>query len=91
MTKWDKDHLGDIIRGKGDWFNAHLLRLIANKADRDALEKLHQIYPEQVEAVYERQNGRPFVPSVEKLEDHQRVVTMADGSRRVMGTGAIMP
>lgn len=61
MSDWDKEHLGEILSGYGDWFNARLLRLIS-KADRPEMEKLHQVFPRQVELVYERQNGKPFVP-----------------------------
>lgn len=62
MSDWDKENLGQILMGHGDWFDARLLRLIS-KADRPEMEKLHQVFPEHVEAVYERQNGKPFVPS----------------------------
>jgi len=52
LSEHDKEHIGDIIAGYGDWFSAHLLRLI-RKADKINREKLRQVFPEHVEA-YER-------------------------------------
>lgn len=58
MTEFDKANVGAIIAGEGDWFNAHLLRLIA-KADRPNKERLRVLYPEQV-AAYEAWFNAPL-------------------------------
>lgn len=47
----DKERVGEILRGEGDWFSAHLFRLIA-KADRANYAILKKAYPEHV-AAYE--------------------------------------
>lgn len=48
----DIEHMDDIIhRDYGDWFSAHLLRLI-HKADLGNRELLRKVYPKHVE-VYE--------------------------------------
>ena len=49
-SDYDKEHVGDILRGEGDWFGAHLFRLIA-KADRANYAILKRAYPEHVAAV----------------------------------------
>jgi hypothetical protein len=51
ISEYDRAHVGDILRGNGDWFSAHLLRLLA-KADRDNREALRLVFPEHV-AAYE--------------------------------------
>lgn len=51
MTDFDRTRVAEIIAGEGDWYNAHLLRLIS-KADRLNRSLLRTIYPEQV-AAYE--------------------------------------
>lgn len=45
MSKYDIDNISDILSGKGDWFNANLLRLIA-QADEDNLQRLASAFPE---------------------------------------------
>ncbi len=47
----DKGRVGEILRGEGDWYGAHLFRLIA-KADRANYAILKKAYPEHV-AAYE--------------------------------------
>jgi len=50
MSQWDKNNIkGIVFYGEGDWFGAHLLRLI-HKADRYNRERLRIGFPEQVEA-----------------------------------------
>lgn len=49
----DRAHIGRIIAdGYGDWFTAHLLRLI-KKADAENRTRLATLYPEEVAAVIE--------------------------------------
>lgn len=52
LTKYDLDHMDDIMRGHGTWFSAMLMRLI-DKADFENTEKLRAVYPEHV-MIYER-------------------------------------
>lgn len=56
MTEHDKRIIDKIASGHGDWFTAHLIRLIL-KADVTNRFKLHQVYPEEVEAVIAYQDG----------------------------------
>lgn len=63
MTEFDKANVGYIIAGGGDWFDAHLLRLIS-KADRMNRERLRSIYPEQV-AAYETWFDAPAEAAVD--------------------------
>ncbi len=48
---FDKGCVGEILRGKGDWFGARLFRLIQH-ADRGNYAILKKAYPEHV-AAYE--------------------------------------
>lgn len=57
LSKFDIDHIDEIIAGKlGDWFSADLLRLI-RKADLENRELLRQVYPEHVAAYEEWYRG----------------------------------
>jgi len=57
LTAHDKQNIEAIIAGKhGDWFTAHLLRLI-KKADTTNREKLRREWPDEVEAVERWENG----------------------------------
>ena len=48
LSEFDRIHVLYVMR-EGDWFSAHLLRLI-NKADHANREKIREIYPEHVAA-----------------------------------------
>ena len=52
MSDYDKANISAILAGDGDWYAAHLIRLIA-KADRNNLSLLASVYPEEVQAVLE--------------------------------------
>ena len=52
MSDYDRQSIGIIIAGHGDWYGAYLIRLIA-KADRNNLRLLARVYPEEVRAVLE--------------------------------------
>lgn len=52
ISEYDREHMADILAGHGDWFTAHLLRLIA-KADALNRAKLRSVYTEEVEAFEE--------------------------------------
>lgn len=52
ISDFDREHIGDIVAGNGDWFTAELLRLIA-KADNNNRELLRKAFPEEV-AAYEQ-------------------------------------
>jgi hypothetical protein len=59
ISDFDRAHIADILAGEGDWFTAHLLRLIA-KADAMNRAKLKFMYSEEVEAFEEwEQRGAP--------------------------------
>jgi len=57
MSDYDRENIINILAGDGDWYAAHLIRLIA-KADRNNLGKLARVYPEEVKAVLERLGDR---------------------------------
>jgi hypothetical protein len=52
LSKYDEDHIDQILRGHGDWFSAHLLRLCA-KADVNNLELIRRGFPDHV-ALWEK-------------------------------------
>ena len=53
ISNHDREHIADIIADRhGDWFTAHLLRLI-KKADSTNRAKLAILYHEEVQAVQE--------------------------------------
>ena len=56
ISEHDKAHMDDIMAGRGTWFSAELLRLIA-KADLTNRDKLRQVFPEHVEAYEKWFNG----------------------------------
>ena len=47
ISEFDKNNVGQIIRGHGDWFGAKLLRLIRD-ADDINIEKLREAFPGHV-------------------------------------------
>lgn len=49
ISQFDRTHMKEIIAGEGDWFTAHLLRLIA-KADAKNRAWLGETFPDEVEA-----------------------------------------
>ncbi len=53
VSKYDSDHFDEILQGHGDWFHAHLFRLIA-KADYINIERLRAGFPEEVEFYEEK-------------------------------------
>ena len=56
ISEFDKRHIGQIIRGHGDWFGAKLLRLIRD-ADDINIEKLREAFPEHVKAYEDWRHG----------------------------------
>lgn len=50
LSEWDRDHVTEIMWGEGDWFTAHLLRLIL-KADDANTAKIAQVFPDEVALV----------------------------------------
>lgn len=66
ISDYDREHLGDIIAGHGDWFTAQLLRLM-HKADSENFMKLAVSFPKEALAYtkwYETRN-LAVVPSDE--------------------------
>jgi len=59
ISKFDREHIQEILSGLGDWFSAHLIRLI-NHADANNKEILRGVYPEHVEAYEDWYNSRGF-------------------------------
>lgn len=55
-SEYDRAHVGEILGGRGDWFGAKLLRLIA-KADSDNRERLRLAFPEHVNLYESWLNG----------------------------------
>lgn len=56
LSQHDKEHIGEILAGYGDWFSADLIRLIC-KADGGNRGKLQSVYPEHVQAYLDYYNG----------------------------------
>ncbi len=52
LSEFDRENIDHILGGKGDWFSAGLIRLIA-KADGLNRERLRRGFPEAV-AAFER-------------------------------------
>lgn len=50
ISDYDKENIGEIAGGKGEWFGAHLIRLVI-KADTTNRERLRAGFPSVVEAV----------------------------------------
>ena len=70
LSDYDRQVLGDIVAGHGDWFTAHLLRLIA-KADNENRDRIRAGFPEEV-AAYEwwhsHGEDEPIPPREELLQ-----------------------
>jgi hypothetical protein len=49
ISEYDRTHVGMLVAGSGNWFSAHLLRLIA-KADAGNRERLRLGFPGHVAA-----------------------------------------
>ena len=49
LSQFDKENVGAILQGHGDWFSAQLLRLIA-RADWDNRAKIALVYPDHFKA-----------------------------------------
>lgn len=63
ISQHDREHMQELLAGYGDWFSAHLLRLIA-KCDKDNLETLRSVYPDHVEAYEQwKGNSNPVMPT----------------------------
>lgn len=63
MSKYDRKNVGSLLSGEGDWFTAHLFRLIA-KADNSNRARLHIAFPDEVDLVSNylgRHRGTPTV------------------------------
>ena len=56
ISEWDREHMDEIIGGEGDWFTAHLLRLM-NKADAENRAILGILYPNEYMAFLEWKSG----------------------------------
>ena len=67
MNPFDTEHMDEILHGYGDWFTAHLFRLIA-KADESNTRQLAKAFPQQVEAVC-KHLGRPIPQPIYLDED----------------------
>ncbi len=39
LSEFDRQNIGEIVAGHGDWFSAYLLRLCAKADQRPAVEK----------------------------------------------------
>lgn len=49
ISEHDRENIDAIMKGYGDWFTAHLLRL-CHKADHQNLAKIRLGFPETVQA-----------------------------------------
>lgn len=57
ISDYDKEHIGEIIAGHGDWFTAQLLRLM-HKADSENFAKLAVCFPKEALAYSKWCEGR---------------------------------
>jgi hypothetical protein len=48
VSEYDRAHMGEIMMGEGDWFSAHLFRLM-HRCDPTNFAKLQQVYPEHAQ------------------------------------------
>jgi len=54
MSEYDRQHVADILLGEGTWYNARLLRALADllpHADVDNAAILERTWPEQCDAI----------------------------------------
>jgi hypothetical protein len=58
ISSYDREHIGEILAGHGDWFTAKLLRLIA-KADFENRAKLRLGFPTEVQAYLDWRDKPP--------------------------------
>ena len=73
LTTHDLNHFGEIAAGEyGDWFTAHLVRLI-RKADAHNREKLRMGFPHEVQVVelWERGTRSQWVRFVKECEEKE--------------------
>jgi hypothetical protein len=59
MNRYDRENIGNLVAGEGDWFTAKLLRLIA-KADASNRERLRLGFPDEV-AAYDAWAHGPYL------------------------------
>lgn len=59
LSEYDKEHIADIIHGRGDWFMAKLIRLICT-ADEQSKRQLYSGFPDAVDAVHKHQTGKTW-------------------------------
>ena len=55
LSEFDKNNIGSILDGSGDWFSAHVIRFLDSvlfKADANNLRELWRMYPEHCAAIY---------------------------------------
>jgi hypothetical protein len=57
MTEYDKEKVGEILRGHGSWYTAKLMRLICT-CDAPNKKQMHKAYPEVVDVVHKFQTGK---------------------------------
>ena len=56
ISEHDKENIGEILAGYGDWFSADLIRLIA-KADAQNRARLARVFPDHVQAYLDWYNA----------------------------------
>lgn len=56
ISSFDRACIGKIVGGHGDWFGAHLIRLIA-KADSQNIERIRAGFPDYVAAFEQWERG----------------------------------
>ena len=59
MTDYDRENVGEIIHGEGNWFTAKLFRLIVS-ADSNNRRKLFNSFPTEVEVVHQYLKGQLY-------------------------------
>ena len=59
MTDYDRENVGEIIHGAGNWFTAKLFRLIVS-ADSNNRRKLFNSFPTEVEVVHQYLTGQLY-------------------------------
>jgi len=59
LSPFDLANFSDIVAGKGDWFSAKLVRLIAS-ADSENKERLRLAFPDHVGAYDDWYDGKGY-------------------------------
>ena len=75
LSEYDKNHIKQILEGTGDWFTAHLLRLI-HRAHGDNRQRLREAYPDEVDLVLSYERECPNFAEIDNIDGLARHASM---------------